>query len=243
MRPTLCVFTPARWAAAAVMWAVLAALHPGNSVLAQSTAPEPGPGGDETFSISFVPPDRGAPATRIGGGTRSQPGHPTITLEAIAPADTGLSASPSPVLHWYQSAPLEPGLTIEIAITDVDAIDPALEVSLAADETAAGFNQIDLSALGVALAPDTQYRWTIGIVRDGDWLNAQFASAGVMHATTAEHPSGSPVDAAGAWAARGYWFDAWHILVAQSQAGAVQPAVLSDLLASVGLPNAAAALR
>ena len=48
----------------------------------------------------YVPPNRGAPRTRVGGATRgSEP--QAATIEVIAPESVGLTLTGDPVLYWY----------------------------------------------------------------------------------------------------------------------------------------------
>lgn len=53
-------------------------------------------------SLIYVPPRRGAPKTRVGGGTRS--GGQPLHLALLAPEHTGLTRSASPTLYWWLSA-------------------------------------------------------------------------------------------------------------------------------------------
>jgi len=47
----------------------------------------------------FRPPSRGAPATRLTGGSRGS-GDATITLDVLAPDETGLTTQEQPSLFW-----------------------------------------------------------------------------------------------------------------------------------------------
>jgi hypothetical protein len=50
----------------------------------------------------YNPPQRGAPAGRVAGGTRGF-NNDLPMLSALAPNHTGLSVHPQPTLYWYLS--------------------------------------------------------------------------------------------------------------------------------------------
>jgi hypothetical protein len=75
----------------------------------------------------YKPPLRGAPSSRVGGGTRGEEGD-SIALTVLAPGHTGWSASDQPTLYWYLSKPANTRL--ELTVIDDDAIKPLLETQL-----------------------------------------------------------------------------------------------------------------
>ena len=112
-------------------------------------------GGDEP---EYKPPARGAPAGRVGGGTR---GLRVLPLAALAPDHTGLTISAQPALYYF--LPASTGVRIALRpATDPNA-HPLLEKDFAPAKT--GIQRVDLKALGVTLAPGVEYRWTVSDAR------------------------------------------------------------------------------
>src|SRR5580765_3571728 len=61
-------------------------------------AASPSPG------VKFRPATSGAPSVRVTGGSRGA-GDTSITLDVLAPDETGLTTQEQPSLLWYQSKP------------------------------------------------------------------------------------------------------------------------------------------
>src|SRR5258708_15913546 len=55
-------------------------------------------------SLRFLPPTTGAPSVRVTGGSRGS-GDASITLDVLAPDDTGVTTREQPPLFWFQSKP------------------------------------------------------------------------------------------------------------------------------------------
>jgi hypothetical protein len=110
-------------------------------------------GGDEP--PEYVPPKRGAPEGRIGGGTR---GLQALPLTALAPGHTGLTLSTQPVLYYYTPAVARLRVTLRPAGDAAAA--PLLDQELASPRSA-GIQRLDLGTLGVKLAPGVEYRWSV----------------------------------------------------------------------------------
>lgn len=105
----------------------------------------------------YVPPPRGAPTGRIGGGTR---GLQALPLTALAPGHTGLTISAQPVLYYYTPAAARPRLTLRQA--NDAAVPPLLDLELPAPG-GAGIQRLDLATLGARLAQGIEYRWTVSL--------------------------------------------------------------------------------
>ncbi|HUG77182.1 MAG TPA: DUF928 domain-containing protein [Burkholderiales bacterium] len=123
--------------------------------------------------FSYKPPLRGAPATRVGGGTRSL-GARLMTLNVIAPNETGYTTRDKPTIYWYVSEALDK--PVELAITSTaslqEASTPALEIMLK-PPIEKGFHAVRLEDHGVALKPGVEYQWVVAVVgnsaqRSGD---------------------------------------------------------------------------
>ncbi|MGE0623743.1 MAG: DUF928 domain-containing protein [Pseudomonadales bacterium] len=152
-----------------------------------------------TDPLTYVPPRRGAPKTRVGGGTRSG-GHP-LHLSLLAPEHTGLTRSASPTLYWWLSED-HPG-PVEVVVMAESAVTPALRFRPPVP-VAAGIHAVDLEAAGIVLEAGVSYRWSVAIVRDE---NAR--ARDVVATATLEYVPDRQVAAdAGALAAAGLWYDA-----------------------------------
>lgn len=159
----------------------------------------------------YVPPRRGAPKTRVGGGTRS--GGEQVHLALLAPEHTGLTRSPSPTLYWWLSAD-HPG-PVEVVVTAENGVTPVLRLRPPAP-VAAGIHAVDLTAAGLTLEAGVPYRWSVAIIRDE---NAR--SRDVVATATLEYlPPERAVSAdAGALAAAGLWYDAMAALNRDAEPG------------------------
>lgn len=107
----------------------------------------------------YVPPARGAPAGRVGGGTR---GLRVLPLAALAPDHTALTISAQPALYYF--LPAASGVRVAVRPAADPSARPLLEKDLA-PPARAGIQRLDLKALGVTLAPNVEYRWTVSDVR------------------------------------------------------------------------------
>ncbi|MDH5473936.1 MAG: DUF928 domain-containing protein, partial [Gammaproteobacteria bacterium] len=101
---------------------------------------------DSTNKFVYRPPKRGAPAVRIGGGTRGI-GNQTLELVVFAPDHTGLTTKEQPTLYWYASEPVLSKL--ELTMINDKNIDPELEQIVSATSSA-GIQSIDLSTTKVS---------------------------------------------------------------------------------------------
>src|SRR5262249_61528452 len=73
---------------------------------------------------TYKPPLRGAPAGRIGGGTRGS-GREVFVLTVLAPDHNALTVSEQPSLFWFISSAT--ALPIEVTLMDPRTTKPALE--------------------------------------------------------------------------------------------------------------------
>jgi len=110
----------------------------------------------------YVPPFRGAPSRRIGGGSRSlEINKPYLTV--IAPEHTGLTIQEQPTIYWYISEPST--TTIEFTITTEKGDNRFFEVKLQATELS-GLQSFSLKEHNIRLLPNVEYRWYVSIVPD-----------------------------------------------------------------------------
>ena len=115
-----------------------------------------------TGGFTYRPPVRGAPASRVGGGSR---GSADITgeLAVLAPDHTGLTTRSQPTLYWYLSEPANARL--DVTVTNDKQIDPLLEQVIGIPKTA-GIQSLDLAKVGATLKPGVEYRWFVSLTPD-----------------------------------------------------------------------------
>ena len=125
---------------------------------------------------TYKPPLRGAPAGRVGGGTRS-PGAAFLFLSALAPDHTGLTVQEQPSLYWYLS-----GLTtdpIEFTLIEDQAITPILETRIG-PPSQPGIQRVRLGDYGVRLKPGIEYEWFVAVVVDRENRSKDLLAGGVI---------------------------------------------------------------
>jgi hypothetical protein len=198
--------------------------EPGGS--ASATRATPGRG---ATTIVYVPPSRGQARHTAGAGTRGispnagRAGEARPRVAIVAPRDhVGLTTSAAPTLYWHLSAPTT--TRIELTVVDDEAIEPVVQVALPGP-VAAGLHAIELSKLGVELAPAKTYRWFVALVHDAHRRSKDELAEGAIERVTPD-PVGAPSrsspsalsgpetvsalhDAARRAAREGYWYDAF----------------------------------
>ncbi len=105
----------------------------------------------------YKPPSRGAPAGRVGGGTRGL--HP-LPLAALSPDHTGLTISAQPALYYF--APVSAGVRLALRPVSDPSSQPLVEKELSPPR-GAGIQRLELKSLGVTLTPGVEYRWTVSM--------------------------------------------------------------------------------
>lgn len=105
----------------------------------------------------YKPPSRGAPAGRVGGGTRSL--HP-LPLAALSPDHTGLTINPQPVLYYFAPGAAKPRLALRLV--SGSSSQPLVEKELPL-ASGAGIQRLELKSLGVTLTLGVEYRWTVSM--------------------------------------------------------------------------------
>jgi hypothetical protein len=186
----------------------------------------------------YVPPRRGAPATRVGGGTRSgESSMPKIS--PLSPEHTGLTAQSAPTLYWWLSE--DHNGVFEFVVTAVDDVEPVLQIRSEENRTA-GIHDFNLGAYNVDLEPGQLYQWSVAIVRD-----EQRRSHDIVGIATIERiaSDGTAAVSPAALAAAGLWYDAIQLLSEPSDPAQADRylAFRADLLEQVGLARVAAGSR
>jgi hypothetical protein len=200
-------------------------------------------------AITYKAPLRGAPATRVGGGTRSL-GTKPMTVLVLAPNETGYTTRDKPTLYWYVSQPLE--YPVELTLISLESLDaaskPAVELKFT-PPTRSGVHALSLAEHNVALKPGVEYQWFVAAVGNPAQRSNDVVAGGTIKLVAesdAVRARIKEVPAAGRpalYAGEGIWYDAIDEL---SRLIAIQPANLqlreqrAALLEQVGLAEAAA---
>ncbi len=195
-------------------------------------------------AFSYRPPMRGAPAARIGGGTRGV-GDMTLVLVVLAPDHTGLTTKEQPTLYWYASEPVPAKL--EVTLINDEDIDPALE-EVVATPGKAGIQSIDLAKTGAKLVTGKEYRWFVSVVADPGQRSNDVVASGtiqriaVSDALKKEIAGADAQSLAGIYAKEGVWYDAIDSLtrmIEKSPDNSDLQQQRTALLEQVGLQDAA----
>ena len=190
--------------------------------------------------FNYVPPDRGAPSNRIGGGTRGDDGE--FLVVALVPEDhIGRTTREAPVLVWYR-APAAKG-TFEFSLNDETDDTVLARKTLTPPER--GYAAIDTEDLEVRLSPDRLYSWFITLIVDPADPSLDKLSGGYIQRVEMPAELGkalfkaSPASRAAGFARAGIWYDALALLTAQIRARPEAETLRAGrerMLKAVGLP-------
>jgi len=198
-------------------------------VVAQADTEKPA---NDSAAFSYKPPLRGAPATRVGGGTRSL-GSRTFTVSVLAPNETGLTTRDKPTIYWYVSETLNSPVELTLTTTDPvkDAATPSLEIMLQ-PPISKGVHALRLADHGITLKPGVEYQWFVAVVTNPAQRSGDIIAGGAIERL------------AGAGHARdGVWYDTIDQLSQLISANPANPRLRQQraaLLEQVGLREAAA---
>ena len=200
-------------------------------------------------AVAYKPPLRGAPAGRVGGGTRGATERESFSLQALAPDHVGYTTQEQPCLYWYISKPTT--YAVELTIAAKKAVQPLIEKVIKGPEQG-GIQSICLADLGVKLSPSTQYKWFVTLVTDVEHRSKDILAGGIIEyalPNTGLQTKLKTADSASQYAIyaeEGQWYDAIGAL-SQSIAAAPGNTDLHQqraaLLSQVGLSDVAAAIE
>jgi hypothetical protein len=131
----------------------------------------------------YKPPLRGAPAGRIGGGTRGISERESFSLQVLAPDHVGNTTQEQPCLYWFISK--STGYPIELTVTERKAVQPLLEKTLTAPGES-GIQSACLGDYGVKLRKNVQYKWFVTLVIDPERRSKDIMAGGML--TVVEQP-------------------------------------------------------
>lgn len=199
--------------------------------------------GASATGFVYKPPLRGAPASRVGGGSRGS-GAANFVLNVLAPDHTGLTTQAQPTLYWYASGP-------SIAKVEVTVIAEVAELPVLSQNinvTSGGVQSFDLAKHGVSLKPDTEYEWFVSVIPDPTQRSKDVTSGGTIKRVVSDPAVQARAAAAGErqapmiYAEAGLWYDAIDALsrlIELHPGDAELHAQRAALLDQVGLPAAA----
>jgi hypothetical protein len=215
---------------ASALWALVAhAADADRLVVAQADAEK---AANASATFSYKPPLRGAPATRVGGGTRSV-GALALTVSVLAPNETGFTTRDKPTIYWYVSEALNTPVELTLTTTEPlkDAVPPALELTLQ-PPIARGVHALRLADHGVTLKPGVEYQWFVAVVNNPAQRSSDVVAGGAIKRV-----------APAVYAEDGLWYDAIDKLSQQISANPADQRLRQQraaLLEQVGLREAAA---
>ncbi len=210
--------------------------HLQRSLLAQASRKP-----DGRVPARYVPPKRGLPGRREGGGTRGNCQSPIL----LAPNDhIGVTTSEHPSFFWYVANPTP----VEFMLMEegLDGTDEAVfQTKIQASE--AGIMQLQLPANSPPLKLNRSYTWIVTIYCDPQSLVQEpfFMQAMIQRVLpdinlVAQLRTASPENYPATYAAAGIWYDTLTTLanLRHSRPADTQlKAEWADLLRAIKLPN------
>ena len=159
--------------------------------------------------IIYVPPPRGRAVHTAGAGTRGISGD-DIRLAVVAPTDhVALTTRAQPTLYWFVSA--DTNTRIDITVTDENAIDPLLELTVPGP-VKRGIHALRLADQGLELDADKTYHWSVALVSDAKRRsNDKFVEGYIARTpvtSVLEQSLESAQETFAPYALSGIWYDA-----------------------------------
>ena len=192
----------------------------------------------------YKPPLRGAPAGRLGGGTRGI-GEGSLTVSALVPDHTGLTSQEQPSLYWFLSQPTSH--PIELTVIEAQAVKPILETHVT-QAGQPGVQGVRLADYGVRLKTGVLYQWFVAVVADPEQRSRDIIGGGEIErvdldkALKTKLEEGSKADAPRRYAEAGIWYDALAAIserIAAAPTNADLKKQRASLLRQVGLTEIA----
>jgi len=209
----------------------------------QADAPKP-----QAAPVVYKAPLRGAPLTRVGGGTRTA--GTALTLNVLAPGDTGYTTQEKPTIYWFVSeqvnSPMEVAITSNASLQE--AATPTFEITLQ-PPIAKGVHALRLADHGITLKPGVEYQWFVAVVRNPAQRSNDTITGGTIKrvadsdAVERQLKQTAPAQWPAIYAEAGIWYDAIDQLSRGIAADRGNRQLLEQraaLLEQVGLREAAA---
>ena len=192
----------------------------------------------------YRPPKRGAPGSRVAGGTRG-PEDQMPVLYALVPDHVGLTIQEQPSLYWFLSK--LPKAPIELTVIEDQAVHPLFESRIAMPEEP-GIQLFDLKKYGVHLKVGKVYKWFVAIVPDPQQRSKDVLAGGEIERTEVSEALRIRIEQADQnsvpflYAEQGLWYDALASiskLVEAAPQDKVRRKQRASLLQQVGLVEVA----
>ncbi|HXV11012.1 MAG TPA: DUF928 domain-containing protein [Burkholderiales bacterium] len=206
-----------------------------------------GSAAEKSDTVTYKPPLRGAPLTRVGGGTRGMGN--VLAVNVLAPGETGLTTQEKPTIYWFASQPVDKPVEITITSTESlqDAATPVFEITLQ-PPLAKGIHAFRLADHNITLKPGVEYQWFVAVVRNPAQRSNDVLAGGTIKRVTnspvqAQIKQASPAQLPALYAEAGIWYDAIDQLSRQISADQSNRQLRerrAALLEQVGLKDAAA---
>lgn len=193
-------------------------------------------------TISFVPPEWGAPGNRVGGATRGCFSGKQALTALVPNTNTGTTIAAQPTLSFYVPANKAEQLEL-VLLNDKQKI---LHKSTVASPKTPGIVSINMAKMPGAPSLETgkNYQWYFSMICDPKDRSADVVVDGWIQRVEAdpilqsEIQKAKPSDRVSLYAANGIWYDTVAAMVASRQSTPNNSTVSrewSDLLKSVGL--------
>jgi hypothetical protein len=188
----------------------------------------------------YKPPVRGAPASRVGGGSRSL-GTALPRIYVLAPQDIGFTSKGKPDVFWFVSGTTDARVMLTIYTDNPDK--PVMEQNLGAI-TAPGIQRLRLSQFNLELKPRVEYRWRISLIDDASERSSRAIAGGAIQRVEAwpnllARLKGQPIEEqARIYAEEGLWYDAVELIsdsIEAAPADATGKKNRASLMSQVGL--------
>ncbi len=199
-------------------------------------------------AVKFRPQTSGAPSVRVTGGSRGT-GTASVTLDVLAPDETGVTTKEQPSLFWFQSKPAD--AKFELTLLQENKAKPLVQVTVERSSKA-GIQRLKLSDHGVKLSPGIEYQWVVALVTDPENRSSDLIASGVIKRIapaaelTAKVANAKASELAQIYADAGIWYDSLTALSDQIEANPADSSLKesrADLLRQVGLKSAALAAK
>jgi hypothetical protein len=191
--------------------------------------------GESDVEPIYRPPHRGAPRTRVGGGTRDIGSDQTPSITLLAPLTTGMTTQSSPSLYWQLSTAYR-GL-FEFVVIDRDSLAPEpLCRHRLEQKFTPGYHAFDLAEIGCELVEGRIYQWSVAIVRDANRRSHDIVSLATVERVAQDTTTVSEHSQVHYLAEAGLWYDAIE-LIAPPPTTSLRRAHLRALLRQVGLAD------
>lgn len=194
----------------------------------------------------YKPPMRGAPAGRVGGGTRGMDSEvPSVSV--LAPDHLGFTIKEQPSFYWYLSSLTD--YPIEFTLIENRAIKPAVEKRIPCPAKP-GIQEFSLADLGdVRLKKGYKYKWYVAVILDENHRSKDIIAGAEVELKSPSEAFREKLDTADEgmlpylFAEAGLWYDALEAtsdLIEKNPGNPEIKGMRASLLEQVGLKGVAA---